>query len=74
MIAPPDHLIGSPNSEGMADLDPLSDVARAVLLTGAVFANANFTDHWRIMMGAFKREFGMSPFALTRAELRRGPI
>ncbi len=48
MIARPDHLTVRPNPTTAASMDPLSDVLRAVRLTGSVFLSGHFTAPWCI--------------------------
>ena len=48
MIARPDHLTVRPNLETIVTMDPLSEVLRAVRLTGGVFLSAHFTAPWCI--------------------------
>ncbi len=48
MIARPDHLTVSPNPTTAVSMDPLSDVLRAVRLTGSVFLSGHFTAPWCI--------------------------
>ena len=48
MIARPDHLTVRPNPTTAVSMDPLSDVLRAVRLTGSVFLSGHFTAPWCI--------------------------
>ena len=48
MIARPDHLTVRPNPTTVVSMDPLSDVLRAVRLTGSVFLSGHFTAPWCI--------------------------
>jgi AraC-like DNA-binding protein len=48
MIARPDHLTVRPNPTTALSMDPLSDVLRAVRLTGSVFLSGHFTAPWCI--------------------------
>ena len=48
MIARPDHLTVRPNPTTAESMDPLSEVLRAVRLTGSVFLSGQFTAPWGI--------------------------
>ena len=48
MIARPDHLTVRPNPTTVESMDPLSEVLRAVRLTGSVFLSGEFTAPWGI--------------------------
>ena len=48
MIARPDHLTVRPNPTTAESMDPLSEVLRAVRLTGSVFLSGQFTAPWCI--------------------------
>ena len=48
MIARPDHLAVRPNPTTAVSMDPLSEVLRAVRLTGSVFLSGHFTAPWCI--------------------------
>jgi hypothetical protein len=48
MIARPDNLTVRPNPTTAVSMDPLSDVPKAVRLTGTVFLSGHFTAPWRI--------------------------
>ncbi|HYC26083.1 MAG TPA: cupin domain-containing protein, partial [Roseiarcus sp.] len=48
MIAQPDHLTVRPDPTTAGSMDPLSDVLRAVRLTGGVFLSGCFTAPWCI--------------------------
>ena len=48
MIARPDHLTARPNPAPAVSSDPLSEVLRAVRLTGSVFLSGHFTAPWCI--------------------------
>ena len=48
MITRPDHLTIRPNPVTAVSMDPLSEVLRAVRLTGSVFLSGHFTAPWSI--------------------------